>query len=613
MTGRFSAVRLQSGDMEATFLDAYAGEPIWLSLRPVASGIKAISTPDGWLRVDTDLAAPRVVLSEQSTYTVRVRHFGVRRALVGGLPLALRPSMSGSGSPEGVFTLETGNLVGHSSLRIQWDDGTWSSLPIRIAVRKLTGDADYEWLVDELARSVRALALDYAGATSLPTERTASGRGLYYEDLVFLRSIIRDVERAMERIAERPDRKPLALADEADASQAADLDPARLASMVSSRQALARVSATTHARILRAPIRHLFRQGEALVAPLRVPVLRRTFTFDTFENRFLRFALTAFARRASAIADVASHTGVRSGGIAQEARALLVRCNAMLHHGFFDEVGQLTSLQSTSQVLLREDSYNTVFRAYLEYLRAADIRWDGLRNLQENRDVALLYEMWVFLEVIRSLGRLLPNLPKPGRSAIEPVISLDRAGLVVRLMEGVASRVTYQSPAGWSVAVFNNRTFRPHASTTEMAQSYSVPLRPDISIEVTRGAERRLLLLDAKYRISRYGPDLESTKTDDEPSTDRTTFQRADIYKMHTYRDALTGAFAALAIFPGHGVRERLYPAPHFYAVGGVGAVPLIPGKKCDRSFLDSVLGQLLTPLLDQPAEHKAEIGASAG
>lgn len=369
--------------------------------------------------------------------------------------------------------------------------------------------------------------------------------------------------------------------------------------MVASGQALARVSAATQARILQAPIRHLFRQGEALVTPLRVPVLRRTFTFDTFENRFLRFAITAFARRAMAIADVASRLGVRSEAIVVEARALVVRCNTMLHHSFFDEVGQLTSLQSTSQVLVREDSYNTVFRAYLEYLRAADIRWDGLRNLQENRDVAHLYEMWVFLEVVRCLGRLLPNLPKPGRTSVEPVISLDRAGLVVSLMGGVASRVTYQSPSGWSIGVFNNRIFTPMASTSQVARSYSVPLRPDISIEVTRGTKRRLLLLDAKYRISRYGTDLESTRTDDEQNADRTTFQRADIYKMHTYRDALTGAFAALAVFPGNGVQEKLFPERTFYDGGGVGAIPLMPGEKCDRSFLDSVLGGLLTPALE--------------
>ena len=134
-----------------------------------------------------------------------------------------------------------------------------------------------------------------------------------------------------------------------------------------------------------------------------------------------------------------------------------------------------------------------------------------------------------------------------------------------------------------------------HASTDPRdlgtAASYSLSLRPDVSIEVRRGSRRRRIFLDAKYRVDGFGAALVSDEDEaDEQPGQQGTFKPSDLHKMHTYRDAIGGAFAAVAVYPG--VEQRLYPPTRadFTTRGGVGAVPLRPGDLYDAGvFVEEV------------------------
>jgi predicted component of viral defense system (DUF524 family) len=130
----------------------------------------------------------------------------------------------------------------------------------------------------------------------------------------------------------------------------------------------------------------------------------------------------------------------------------------------------------------------------------ADVVWDRFRTLQENRDVARLYEMWVFLETVREVGSVLGH----GAQTEDPATALIRTlpdGLHINLVEGRKSSVVFSSPDG-KVRITYNQTYR-HASTDPRnratAASYSLSLRPDVSIELRRGLRRRRIFLDAKY------------------------------------------------------------------------------------------------------------------
>jgi predicted component of viral defense system (DUF524 family) len=113
-------------------------------------------------------------------------------------------------------------------------------------------------------------------------------------------------------------------------------------------------------------------------------------------------------------------------------------------------------------------------------------------------------------------------------------------------------------------------------------RSYSVPLRPDVT---WMRFGRPEVVLDAKFRLERLA--LVGDDTEEAGSTAK----REDLYKMHTYRDAL-GVRAAVAVYPGD--QAVFYEVQRGYSklfptvfpldellngdLSGVGALPLKPG-----------------------------------
>jgi len=115
--------------------------------------------------------------------------------------------------------------------------------------------------------------------------------------------------------------------------------------------------------------------------------------------------------------------------------------------------------------------------------------------------------------------------------------------------------------------------------------SYSMRLRPDFT---WRRAGKAEVVFDAKFRLER--PPLEET-TEDE-GTPQATARQADLYKMHTYRDAL-GVRSAVVVYPGDAAlfydcqKHRLDAVTLREVVlgnlAGIGALPLQPDSYGDK------------------------------
>ena len=142
-----------------------------------------------------------------------------------------------------------------------------------------------------------------------------------------------------------------------------------------------------------------------------------------------------------------------------------------------------------------------------------------------------------------------------------------------------------------------------------MAGSYSVTLRPDITLTV--GDE--LHLLDAKFRLQSIGTATIDSAADDEVQVvglrQWTTFQPSDIHKMHAYKDALGARRGqqrqevrsvwvlypgdATAFFSETGGRVSVVPGRREDVIG-VGALPMQPGREPVelRRALRSMLGE---------------------
>ena len=213
----------------------------------------------------------------------------------------------------------------------------------------------------------------------------------------------------------------------------------------------------------------------------------------------------------------------------------------------------------------------------------------GLGWLLEVKNVALLYEMWACFALVKAVRGVLG----------EPQLA------------GKLSRDDHQLAVGWDYEVrwaggtrvlYNVSFSRSHAATR---RSYSVPLRPDVVLEVPAGGARQIHVFDAKFKVDWLAgsiPDGEDHQAETENvNLEREgTFKRADIYKMHAYRDAIPAAMSAWALYPGTQLRffpkegggaiEQVSDLPE--SLEGVGAVPLSSGEVGEE--LRAVVSQIL-------------------
>ena len=242
-------------------------------------------------------------------------------------------------------------------------------------------------------------------------------------------------------------------------------------------------------------------------------------------------------------------------------------------HPLWREVSQMRRLPAESQVLQRGRGYREVFRSHIRLRQSARLLPmddEATQHLLEIKDIAELYEMWCFFEVQRQVTIALGRPPVHAETATV-------GDLAAHLGRGL--RVAWDG----GVELFYNLSH----SRTGPNRSYSVLLRPDIVLRVRRGPGHEDHVFDAKFKVRRIGSDIPDLPDADEES--RGVFKRADLYKMHAYRDALLTVCSAWVLYPGTDLRffavsgaiansvDQLQPRPV-----GVGAVPLCPGLDGD-------------------------------
>jgi predicted component of viral defense system (DUF524 family) len=221
------------------------------------------------------------------------------------------------------------------------------------------------------------------------------------------------------------------------------------------------------------------------------------------------------------------------------------------------------------------------------------------------------------------------------------ILKIADDGLSFDLRKGAASKVVYEyrrQEYSATVSLFYNRTFQRNKEGTNVWDgSYSASFHPDYSvlIEVQSNSEiearRHWLHFDAKYRldIKKWKAELanapEEIEAEIEQSLDlqskaldedqKDTFKRGDLYKMHTYRDALLGSRGAYILFPGTGEIEEVfirypgsrYPLAPFY-FPSVGAFQLRPFELKNQSNLEVFLSSALEQII-KSEEYVEEAG----
>ena len=266
-------------------------------------------------------------------------------------------------------------------------------------------------------------------------------------------------------------------------------------------------------------------------------------TTDAPENRFVK----AFVGQSRAIIG-----SMRSALMSRRPngfrRNVLADCGWMeasllpiAQHSMWEEVGRMMRIPFSSAVLQRRRGYRQVLQHFTRIRLAPTIPLDemGMRDLLELKNIAVLYELWTFFRIAQVIADCEGPPSRVGRATSDEFGVSLRAGVAFEWASG--TRLAY------------NKQFSRSRSAWD--HSYSVPLRPDITLRINGGRNGGLHLFDAKFRVRVLG-DVGLAPTDKVDRDDKVreragTFRRGDIYKMHAYRDAIPDARSVWILYPG--------------------------------------------------------------
>lgn len=485
--------------------------------------------------------------------------------------------------------LRTGLATGRVEVTVTVGEREARPFAFEVRSSKLSYKQDYQYMLNSIAELGAELLLErFAPSEQRFSAQHQTDPETIYQRFIFLRGLLQSerLDAALKRVLATP-----------------YVQFERSAVITSPRQGIRGSGRLAYELTRPGPrmTRLGFGPGELETVPLRVQSPRTEETLDNLPNRFVKYALEEWRSLITELLDLleqqqpARNAKVPlpvSRGL-REGSKLAATVDEYLRSPIFHQVGRLSAFPLANQVLQKQEGYRDILHAYLLAQFGASLCWAGGEEVFHGgqRNVATLYEYWVFLELAKIVSGLcqhplsLPSLVQASQSKINLV-----------LQRSVAHSLTGQFQCNgrtFDVSLTFNQEFSRRTGGT-----WTRTLRPDCSLCITpkgipahEGGLR--LHFDAKYRVSHPG---ESSNREEDIEL---TSLADDLKKMHTYRDAIIQAAGAYIIFPGNTPvnYERLGEV-----LPSIGAFPLRPspagpavGSGAIRGFLQQVLQHVAT------------------
>ncbi len=334
------------------------------------------------------------------------------------------------------------------------------------------------------------------------------------------------------------------------------------------------------------------RTGQGRIMAERVLSARKKITYDTQENRLVRFMLRSTIQRIDDFANRYKSSAQKPDpGVISGAAKMAGEMRRLLSTTFLASVSEYNASESMSLVFGMAPGYRELYKYYLVLQNGISVGGDIFR--MSVRETAQLYEYWCFIKLYDIL-RSRYTLKSPD------IIKVDRKGVTVDLVRGKSSRVTFLN------ARTGERIYL--AYNPSEIQTQTVRQKPDNVLELEKRGSKTAYkyVFDAKYRI------------ETEPDGDRYPDTRPgpkveDINTMHRYRDSIVYAtpgsrftfektmFGAYILFPY--ANEEEYRKHRFYKSidsVNIGGLPFLPSAT-------TLVSELLDDLVSDSPESAFE------
>lgn len=367
--------------------------------------------------------------------------------------------------------------------------------------------------------------------------------------------------------------------------------------------------------------------------PSRIAAVSLEETVDTPENRFVKFVLNEFFDALDLIARRLEAGGTANASFAsREVEPLRMKIGELLNHDLFEDVRSVEKIAFSSPVLQRKAGYREILRSWLRFSSTARLVWSGGDDVfgGGKRDVATLYEYWLFFvlwDVVSArLGDAASELLSKG------ILEQSTNGFGLKLKTGrffpANGFEILHNGVRLSIQFSYNRTFKaaetrtvsmriPYSGNHPEPGSWTKAMRPDFTLSIwpaSLDCDRAELEeaiahvhFDAKYSVDFVEELFGPTEIDlgDEKRLQRAgSYKRADLLKMHAYKDAIRRSQGAYILYPG----SASEPAggnsawrEYHEVLPGLGAFIVRPQQEAEgKATLQAFLSDILDHLADK-------------
>ena len=512
-------------------------------------------------------------------------------------------------------TLKTGIYVGSLSLAIRDTELDCEIAKVNIEIKSVKAEyrTDYRKMLEDITAYYTDLVLMQGSPVTQKLEiDNDTPQQTLYQRYAFVRSIVESsaFQEAINKIVASPVRKWEETIVEREVSNVKRLSRRNMHQIASSRD--------------RIPVYN----GDEIGLPHGLNSVPRTLTvaykrdtLDNQENQFVKFVLRSFSSFCSELRGKKNANDRLKAEIDKTMDVL----NGHLSTLFFKQVSMPSQLNLNSPVLQRKEGYREILQAWLMFDLAAKLSWKGGDNVYEagKRNVAVLYEYWVFFKLLEVISRVFDIDPV----SVNKLVKTDADRINLEIQQGKMTMIEGLYDTGsrkFNVRFYYNRTFAHTREDEELDKSgsWTMNMRPDYTLSIWPGeisidqAEREDLIVhihfDAKYRVNKIDLGVDDSMNDEQMSEallnekkeqEEGIYKRADLLKMHAYKDAIRRTSGAYILYPGT-VQRRLKGFHEI--IPGLGAFCLTPSNYDEELItLQVFLLKIVEHMLDRTSQRE--------
>jgi predicted component of viral defense system (DUF524 family) len=424
-----------------------------------------------------------------------------------------------------------------------------------------------------------------------------------YEDYMFLEYVFRpgNLPEAYEFLRRSPYNRVEKQIERVETSFASSLDPSAAVNLLSSGDLIKVAN----------PPKEWPEQMDSHV-PITISQEFSCETLDTPENRLVKHLLELIHLMVISLLD---SDDIHVGSYPRDRlKQFKNQVQEYLADDWLLEVGKFQYVPSNSQVLQKREGYRALYQYYLTLTLSYRLDWGEMRDLLKgyNRKLSELYEYWCYFKIIKVLSKMSGRIMKPAE-----LFEVGKEKWSIRMKRGRRSTQPFDVVVDGK-AIHVDLMYNPLFSKHTRDRSYSLPFKPDYTLLLGEDEETYFFIhFDAKYRsegevldfydkigsrvkdehIARLTEEREVRKRDNEEETMR-KYKDGDVYKMHTYKDAILRTEGAYILYPGD--RYKLFKVEEDTIIPSVGAFPLTPGKNgFEEDELESFLRAIISMELE--------------